>query len=870
MSESTTDTLQAAFARFHARDLAGAAQACQRILLAAPDQPDALHLLGVVRLTEGGAREAATLLERALKAKPEDAALLDHLGLAQLTLARHADAEASFRRALALGAGHGQVHMRLGLALGAQRRHAEALSALREAARIAPGDADVRLNLGNALVEAGETAEALACYRHALITHPGHPLAWFNIGMLHRREQRWDEALAAFRGALAAAPREPDIHNNMGAIHERQGRSDEAMDCYQRALAFDPRHVATLNNLGNLLAAQGRRDEALRRLQQALDINPRHVDTCINLGNLYVELGREGEARKLYEQALAVDASGFEAHFNLGRLLRLQGDRAAAIAHLQRALAAGAPRSRTLGELGGAHRDAGDLEQAATYYREALATDPDSVAVRYNLGETLKIAGRLEEAAAAYEQVLAREENHAPALAALAHVCQHLCRWDGIEALWGRLRGALAGPADGRISPFTSLSMPVTPAEQLACARRWAEAELGPVTATRDAAGFGFAGRPSNARLRVGYVSADFRRHALAYLTAELFELHDRERFEVFAYSCGPDDGSAIRSRIERGCEHFVDVEGETHALTAQRIYRDRIDVLVDLDGWTQGARTRTFALRPAPVQVSWLGYPGTSGAECIDYLIADSFVIPPESDCHYSERVVRIGGCYQINDRRREVAARPPTRGECSLPQRGFVFCCFNQAYKIAPDTFVLWMKLLHAVPGSVLWLAEANRWAVENLRRAAAAAGIAGERLVFAPRRPLPEYLAQYAVADLALDTFPYTSHTTASDALWMGCPLVTRVGDTFASRVAGSIVTAAGLPEMIVATREEYERVAIALARAPERLAELRLALGQRRETCALFDSPGRVRDLERVYEGMIEAWRRDDRSWPRQSG
>jgi predicted O-linked N-acetylglucosamine transferase (SPINDLY family) len=301
-----------------------------------------------------------------------------------------------------------------------------------------------------------------------------------------------------------------------------------------------------------------------------------------------------------------------------------------------------------------------------------------------------------------------------------------------------------------------------------------------------------------------------------------------------------------------------VDVSGETPFTTAQRIYDDGVDVLVDLTGYTLGARTPILALRPAPVQVNWLGYPGTLGTDCVDYLVADPVIVPPGQESNYTEKVVRLPDCYQVNDRRREVSERVPSREECGLPATGIVFCCFNQAYKILPDVFASWMRIMNAVPGSVLWLLESNRWAIDNLRRAATERGVAGERIVIAPHRPMPEHLARYRLADLSLDTFPYTSHTTASDALWVGCPLVTRMGSTFASRVAGSALINAGMRELVADSAESCERLAVELATSPARLQDIRRRLRESRDSCALFDTPRFVKNLEAAYENMFEAW------------
>jgi predicted O-linked N-acetylglucosamine transferase (SPINDLY family) len=309
---------------------------------------------------------------------------------------------------------------------------------------------------------------------------------------------------------------------------------------------------------------------------------------------------------------------------------------------------------------------------------------------------------------------------------------------------------------------------------------------------------------------------------------------------------------------MRNAADGFIDIAAQSHIFAARAIYEDRIDILVDLKGYTQGARPQIMALRPAPVQVNWLGYPGTMGMDQIDAIIADPFIIPEGAESGYSERVVRLPDCYQINDRRREISAHLPSRRDCGLPEQGIVFCCFNQSYKILPDVFASWLRVLKAVPGSVLWLLETNRWAVENLRNTAAEHGVAPDRLLFAPPRPLAEHLARYRLADLALDTFPYTSHTTASDALWAGCPLVTCAGATFASRVAGSLLHAAGLPELVTHSMADCERLVLELASTPAKLAELRSRLAAGRDSCALFDTPRFVRNLEQAFDRVWEDW------------
>ena len=784
-----TEKLQTAFGRFQARDLAGAERLCGDVLGQDPDHPDALHLLGMVRLAAGRAEDAVALLGRALGESPRDAVLLENLGLAHLATREYGQAETVLRRALELGAVRGSLHMRLGMALSSQGKHDEAVAALGTAAERVPGDPDVHLNLGNAYAEQGRVEEAAACYHKVLALQPGHAIAHFNLGNLHRRAGRLEEAIAAFRAALMLSPNDPDIHNNLGLVYGQQQRLDDEMACYRRALELDPGHVHALNNLGNALSAQGKPAEAIAYLRRALELDTGQAPAHRDLGAAYLQMG--------------------------------------------------------------------NLEAAIACYRKAMEIEPGVARDCYSLAEACKLAGRLDEAITGYERTLALQPDHLQALNGLVHVRQHMCNWDGMEQQWERLRRGMNTATDDQVSPFSILSLPTSPAEQLACTTAWTQRQIAPFAAARIGLGFDFSGRVKKGRIRVGYLSWGLHTHATSHLAAELFGLHDRNRFEVLAYAYGPDDKSAIRSRVRNACDSFVDIARESHIGAARRIYADGVDILVDLTGYTLGARPQILALRPAPVQVNWLGYPGTLGTDCVDYIVADPFIIPPGSESHYAEKVVRLPDCYQITDRKREVSNRNLTRGECGLPEKGLVFCCFNQAYKILPETFALWMRVLKAVPGSVLWLAEANPWVAGNLRREAAARGVAGERLVFAPRKPLPDYLVQYNLADLALDTYPYTSHTTASDALWMGCPLVTCTGETFASRVAGSVLVNAGMRELVTGNFDDCERRVVELATSPDKLQDVRRRLREARDTCPLFDTPRFVRNLESAYEAMVAA-------------
>jgi predicted O-linked N-acetylglucosamine transferase (SPINDLY family) len=367
--------------------------------------------------------------------------------------------------------------------------------------------------------------------------------------------------------------------------------------------------------------------------------------------------------------------------------------------------------------------------------------------------------------------------------------------------------------------------------------------------------------RPESPKIRVGYFSADFHNHATGYLMAELFELHDKSQFELVGFSFGPIVNDEMRQRLEKSFDQFIESD-RNFDIEVAKLSRDlKIDIAVDLKGFTQDARTGIFAHRAAPIQVNYLGYPGTLGADYIDYIIADKTLISPELQSCYSEKVIYLPDSYQVNDRKRLISEREFTRQELGLPESSFVFCCFNNNFKILPATFEGWMRILRAVEGSVLWLLQDNSWALKNLKKEAEKQGVAPDRLVFAERLPLPEHLARHRQADLFLDTFPCNAHTTTSDALWVGLPVLTLMGESFGSRVAASLLNAVGLPELITSTQEEYEALAIELALNPLKLADAKLKLANNRLTAPLFDTPLFAKSLEAAYIKMYEQYQAD---------
>jgi protein O-GlcNAc transferase len=508
-----------------------------------------------------------------------------------------------------------------------------------------------------------------------------------------------------------------------------------------------------------------------------------------------------------------------------------------------------------LANLGLVLLEAGSRDEALTLLRRACEADPADLGIRGKLARALVASRRVPEGIDAYRELLRRDPDNARARAEILQPLLDRCEWTLLEEHVAALTAAAhESPRPAwvdRIPPFVSLALPLAPAMQR---------EIAVAASTAIEQRVASLPRPKQAqpkrraRLRVGYVSSDFYHHATAHLAAGLFELHDRDRFELFAYCHSPDDGSDYRHRLIKAFDHFNDVRRRSFDEIAARIAQDEIDILVDLKGHTGRNRLEIFALRPAPVQVTYLGFPGTLGAAFIDYAIADAIVVPDADFAHYSERVVRLAGCYQVNDRRQPVATEKPAREALGLPRDAFVFCSFCRHFKIEPVMFAVWMRILAAVPGSVLWLLQGA--GAGRLREAAAQAGIDPARLVFAAGVQKAEHLARHRAADLMLDTRLYNGHTTTSDALWTGLPVVTCPGATFASRVSASLLRAIDMPEGITADLAAYEHTAIALARDATQLAALRRKLEANRLSTALFDTAAFTRRLERAYVSMWE--------------
>jgi protein O-GlcNAc transferase len=596
------------------------------------------------------------------------------------------------------------------------------------------------------------------------------------------------------------------------ALH-RQGDLAAAERVYLDVLDQEPRHFDAMHMLG-VVALQTRRTErGVELIRKAIGLNAKVAAAHNNLGKALSDLKLSADALASFDRAIALDPQFAEAHANRGN----------ALVNLRRA------------------------EEALASYQQAIAVKPDYAEAYRNRGNVFSGLKRYDEAFAAYDKVLVLKPNLPGAEGHRLYAKMHLCDWTDLDAESAHLIASLrAGHANTQ--PFILLAVPSSAAVQLRCAELWVASHFPAQKPVWQGE------RYRHDRIRVAYLSADFRQHPASFLMAGMFECHDKSRFEVTALSFGADDNSEMRKRAEAAFERFVDVRACSDEEIADLIRSLEIDIVIDLMGFTTNSRTGILARRPAPIQAHYMGYPGTMGAPYIDYIIADRVVIPAGQQQFYAEKLALLPDSYFVNDAKRPIADRKFTRAELGLPPAGFVFCCFNNSHKITPRLFDCWMRILKRVEGSVLWLYQDNAKAADNLGKEARARGVAAERLIFAGRMPPPEHLARHRAADLCLDTLPYNAHTTASDALWAGLPVLTCLGEAFAGRVAASLLGAIGLPELITANLEDYERLAVELATQPDRLADIKQRLVKNRLTTPLFDTRLFTRRIEAAYTAM----------------
>jgi protein O-GlcNAc transferase len=720
--------------------------------------------------------------------------------------------------------------------------------------QIRPDHFDALHLLGVLRQQQGNSAEAMRLISAALKMDPQSVDALCNFGAVLNALKRHDEALAAFDRALAIKPDIPAALNYRGNTLVQLNRLEEARRAFERTLAVKPNDIDALISLGNALVMLNRPEQALAPFDKVLQIRPDHAVALDNCGLALTQLKRHEEALACYQRALDVAPDRVSALNTFGGALLVLGRAEEALAASDEALAIAPSQPEALKQRIAALQALGRHQEALDGCDRVLAVTPNDPETLFNRGFSLANLGKLEDAMENYER--ARAFNHMPALNMLAVCRLATADWAQADKLASAVRADLA--SGNSASPLLAIGYGFDALAQLKAARSHVRI-LVPVAPKP----FVHSNAMQADRLRIAYLTTAFRQHPVATAIANLLERHDRTRFEIIGISLGASDTSGIRKRMVDALDQFHDVASEADRNIAKLLNDLQVHIAIDLNGPTDGPRPGVLACRPAPIQVSYLGYPGTTGADFIDYVLADETVLPFDQQPFFTEKIVHLPDCYHANDATRRIPSELPSRSDLGLPDQGLVFCCFNHSAKITAPIFDIWMRLLARLPGSVLWLSKINDLAQANLGREAAARGVDPGRLIIAPwTDSIEDHLARHRAADLFLDTLPYNAHSTASDALFAGLPVVTCAGTTFAGRVGASLLKAAGLPELVTNSLEDYEALALSLATDRARLATIRRKLADNRPTCPLFDNDRFRRGVEAAYATMWDIHRRGE--------
>ncbi len=834
--------------------LQAAEQIYRQILAIEPNHADAWHLLGLIASQVGKHEVAVEYIGRAIGLKGNAAVFHGNLGNVLRAQGKRDKAVACYRRALELQPDYAEAHNNLGVALKEEGKLDEAITCYRRALELKPDLAEVHSNLGVVFKERGQPEEAVACYRRALELKPDHAEAHSNLGVALKDQGKLDEAVACWRRALELQPEYVEPHGNLGLAFKEQGRLDEAVACCRRALELQPEYAEAHNNLGTVLKEQGKLDEAVACYRRALQLAPAFAEAHNNLGVALKDQGKLDEAVACSRRALELKPGFTEAHNNLGVALKDQGKLDEAVACFRRALELEPNCAEAHSNLGNALKDQGKFDEALACHRRALELKPDCAEVHGNLGSALKKRGKLDEGVACFRRALELKPDHAEAHLNLGAALKDQAKLDEALACFRRALELKPDYAEAHSNLlYTLIFCPSYDAQALFQEhRRWNQYHAEPLATFIQPH---LNDRSPDRRLKIGYVSPDFRGHCEAFFTVPLFSTHDHERFEIVCYSdvLRPDE---ITRRLRSHADAWRSITGLDHEQVAQRIRRDGIDILVDLTMHMAHNRLLVFARKPAPVQACWLAYPGTTGLSTIDYRITDPYLDPPGLyDGCSSEASIRLPDtfwCYDPLDGEPAVNALPAAEKEY------VTFGCLNNFCKINPLVLKHWGRVLRAVDRSRLTVLAGEGMHRRHALGLLAEAGVVGDRVTFVTHQPRPQYLRYYHGIDIGLDTVPYNGHTTSLDSFWMGVPVVTLIGPTVVGRAGLCQLTNLGLPELIASSPEQYLRIAVELARDFPRLSKLRATLRQRMRSSPLMDAPRFARNIEAAYRAMWRRW------------
>ena len=764
----------------------------------------------------GNLSDAERLLNQILKLDSLNPPALQILGLIQATQGNLREAVKLLKKAAKVNPNEPSLLYNLAKVLSESGNEIEAIPVHEKLTKIAPENINVWINYSKSLSNTKKYSQALSAIERAINLDSNNAAAWTNKGALLKELLRIDEALEAHKKALDINPSFPEAFYNKGIALMKQKKYLDAIDCFDRALDLSPNYFAALNNKGVALTNLFRHEEALSSFNQTLSIKSNYFDGLVNKAVTLISLRKFDDALKTLSSATELAPNNSAVWSNKGMLL-LQLKR---------------------------------FSEAADCLKKAIEIQPSNTEALINLGQTLIQLKRFDEAINALEKAYSLSPNYNCLEGTLLGAKMQICSWANYAQSIQKLSKSVYSGNAAAI-PFSLLSMTSDENLHLQAARNFTD-QIHPIQQTTLVSKL----QNKNKKIKIGYFSADFHNHATGYLMAELFELHDKQKFELYAFSFGPVTQDEMQSRISAAFDHFIHVHEKSDTDIAELSREEGIQIAIDLKGFTLDSRPGIFANRAAPIQINYLGYPGTMGAEYIDYIIADKIVIPEESQPFYTEKVLYLPHCYQVNDTKREISNKQFERADFGLPNDGFVYCCFNNNYKISPDVFKTWIRILKKVEKSVLWLFEDNDFASRNLKIHCETEGVNSNRIIFAKRLPLSEHLARHQLADLFLDTSPYNAHTTASDSLWAGLPVLTIYGSSFAGRVTASLLQTLGLQELITTSTDEYVDYAVSLAENPELLSKIKAKLNKNKLSSPLFVSHSFTKNLENIYLEVLK--------------
>lgn len=838
----------------------------QQILIKFPRAADVWNILGVASQSLGNISMALNAFKKSIEINPSFSDSYSNLGVVLLTIGEIDAAMQACKRAIDLKPDYAEAHYNLGNVLRQKGDHDTAVLSYKKTLKINPNHNNARNNLGNILKDQGNLLQAKEAFLFVVSRDPNHVDAFNNLGAIQKELGDLDGAMDSYKRALALRPDHSGALNNFGVVLQEQGKLEAALVEYHRALEVNPGDPEVYNNIGHVFIKQEKLDQAIEYFEKSLVVDPKNVDAYCGLGNALKGLRKDKDAAHAYGCALEINPEHVDAHLAYGLLFRKQGKYFAALGAFHRALTVEPDSLTANNALGVTLMDVSQYKEAEVAFNRALKIKPDSSETLGNLAGAMLEQKRRDEAIRTYERALELAPKDASLEATILNQKMQICDWSGFSKISEACRRL--GVDTGGVAPFGMIALEDNPARQLARAKIWATERFKEI-----AIPFSNLNNGSNRRLRIGYFGGDFNDHPCMYLISGLLREHDKKNFEIFVFSYGRVKTGELRKQTESDVEHFIDVSEEPNLAVVELARKFEIDVAIDLNAYSGSSRSVLFQHRLAPVQISFLGYPGTMGCDFMDYIVSDSTVIADDTRCFYTENVIFLPHTFLPNDNTRLISSKDTTRQDFGLPADDLVLCSFNNNYKITPREFDIWMRIMNKFEGSVLWLGSSNKWSQENLKREAVARGIASERLIFADKVPMEEHLARHKHADLFMDSFIYNAHSTACDALWGGLPIVTMKGAQFSARVAASCLNSIGLSELVTTSEDEYEQLIVDLVSDKDRLRGLKERVAKNRLSSPLFDTVRYARNLERGFRAAHEAYRSGRRAediWVREGG